>query len=67
MSIEVSGFDQNIVYLNFAMDGSPDQDDERCEVEQQFTSPLLSEIRKYLVSVTRFSIPSHTVHMNDHI
>ena len=67
MSIDCSGFDQNIVYLNFAQEGTPDQDDERCEVQQQFNTPLLSETRKYYVSVNRFSIPTHTVFMNDHI
>ena len=67
MSIDCSGFDQNIVYLNFSLDGSPDQDDERCEVQQQFQTPLLSETRKYWVSVNRFSIPCASVKMNEHI
>ena len=68
MSIEVSSFDQNIVYLNFEMDGDADTDQQRCEVERKFvSSPLLSSIDKYVCSVSRFTIPTHTVYMNDHV
>ena len=67
MSIDLSSFDQNIVYLNFELEGSPDTDQERCEVERKFTTPLLSSIDKYMCSVSRFTVPTHTVFMNDHI
>ncbi len=67
MSVECSGPETNIVYLNFEKEGPPDNDQERCEVMRNFTTPLLSEVSKYLCSIARFSIPLHTCYMNDRI
>ena len=67
MSLELSGSDQNVIYVNFEREAEPDRDDTRCEVERRFTSPLLSDLSKYLVSVTRFSIPCQTCFLNSEI
>ena len=67
MSFPCDGFDQNILYLNFEKEGPPDSDQERCEVMRNFHTPLLSELRKYVVSIARFSIPIHTCYMNDRV
>lgn len=67
MSIECGGFNHNIIYCNFSQEGQPDEDNVKCEVERTFNTPLVSKLSKYLVSVSRFSCPLHTVNMNDHI
>ena len=58
MSVECSGYDQNLIFVNFELEGKPDAEDTKCEVERKFTSPLISDLTKYMCSVARFSIPT---------
>ena len=67
MSVECSGYDQNLIYVNFEVDSPPDADNTRCECERSFSSALLSDLSKYMVSVNRFSVPLHTCYMNSEI
>ena len=58
MSVECSSYDQNLIYVNFEMEAPPDVENTKCEVERKFTSPLVGDLTKYMLSVTRFSIPT---------
>lgn len=65
MSIDVSGFDTNITYLNLQQIGLADRDDTPCIAKIDYPSPLLGRIDGYVCTVNRFCIPTHTLALND--
>jgi hypothetical protein len=67
MSIDVSGFDTNITYLNLEQIGFADTDKTPCIAKIEYPSPLLGRVDGYVCSVNRFCIPTHTLTMNDQI
>ena len=67
MSVDVSGFDTNITYLNLHKIGLADREDTPCIAKINYPSPLLGRVDGYLATVNRFVIPTHTLYMNDHV
>jgi hypothetical protein len=65
MSIDVSGFDTNITYLNLHQIGLADREDTPCIANVDYPSPLLGRIDGYVCTVNRFVIPTHTLYLND--
>jgi hypothetical protein len=67
MSIDVSGFDTNITYLNLHQIGLADREDTPCIAKVDYPSPLLGRIDGYVCTVNRFVIPTHTLFLNDRV
>jgi hypothetical protein len=67
MSVDVSGYDTNITYLNVHRIGLADREDTPCIAKIDYPSPLLGRIDGYICTVNRFVIPTHTLMMNDHV
>ena len=66
-TVDVSGFDTNITYLNLQQIGLADTENTPCIAKIEYPSPLIGRVDGYMASVNRFSIPTHTLFMNDRV
>ena len=62
MSIDISGEDKAILYVNLHKFGGEDiNDDVEASIDVSYNIPLMKEARKWIVNLERWSLPLHTI------